>query len=197
MWDKASTATADIPVIFMTALSDTTSKVKGLSLGAVDYITKDRELNNLHKFVGRPSHKNHQIVSYLILIPKPFEQDEAIARVRLHLQLRHLTQTLEEQVQEGTIRLSRTLEELQDSQLQIIQSEKMSVLGNLVAGVAHEINNPVGCIIGNVMAVQDSIDLFCLESSNSTVKDCHSLMLRWRLNYKRSTLTICAQISPN
>jgi two-component system, NtrC family, sensor kinase len=51
--------------------------------------------------------------------------------------------------------------ELQVSQLQIVQSEKMSALGNLVAGVAHEINNPIGCVIGNVNMLQEMVqDLF-------------------------------------
>jgi PAS domain S-box-containing protein len=46
--------------------------------------------------------------------------------------------------------LKKTLKELQMAQAQLVQSEKMSSLGQLVAGVAHEINNPVGFIYGNL-----------------------------------------------
>ncbi|MEZ2250901.1 AAA family ATPase [Microcoleus sp.] len=57
----------------------------------------------------------------------------------------------------------QALLDLQQAQMQIVQSEKMSALGNLVAGVAHEINNPVGFLKGNIQPALDNInDLFGL-----------------------------------
>lgn len=118
---KSSPETVDIPIIFMTVLNGTFNKVKGFSLGAVDYITK------------------------------PFIQEELLARVKLHLDLRHLTKTLEKQnkslkeeiqarsemgkqlqkfnqnlekiVEERTEELTKTLLELQTTQIQLLDRE--------------------------------------------------------------------------
>jgi signal transduction histidine kinase len=71
--------------------------------------------------------------------------------------LEHSKEELEDRVEERTAELKNTLAELQRTQAQMVQSEKMSSLGQLVAGVAHEINNPVNFIHGNLNHVQESI----------------------------------------
>jgi PAS domain S-box-containing protein len=64
----------------------------------------------------------------------------------------------ETQLKQQAEDLEKTLTELQRTQMQLIQSEKMSGLGQLVAGVAHEINNPVNFIYGNLTHANDYIE---------------------------------------
>ncbi len=59
------------------------------------------------------------------------------------------------ELQEKNQQLQATLTQLQQTQTQLIQSEKMSSLGQMVAGIAHEINNPVNFISGNLGYVRD------------------------------------------
>ncbi|WP_392530440.1 AAA family ATPase [Nostoc sp. C117] len=54
-------------------------------------------------------------------------------------------------------RIERSLQELEQAQLQMVQNEKMATLGNLVAGVAHEINNPIGFLKGSLNNAEDYI----------------------------------------
>ncbi len=128
---KADPVTRDVPVIFMTALSDTANKVEGFQLGAVDYITK------------------------------PFQQEEVLARVQLHLKLADLSQKLAEKnalLAQQVAETNQAYRELQQMQLQLIQNEKMSGLGQMAAGIAHEINNPVNFIYGNLSHAKEYID---------------------------------------
>ncbi|MEG4841251.1 ATP-binding protein [Microcoleus sp. B9-D4] len=63
----------------------------------------------------------------------------------------------EEKEHQKSVALEHFVKELQETQLQLVQSEKMSSLGQLVAGVAHEINNPVNFIYGNLSHANDYI----------------------------------------
>ncbi len=78
---------------------------------------------------------------------------------------------LYKQVQNNAQQLEASLSELQQAQLQLVQSEKMSALGNLVSGVAHEINNPIGFISGNI------------EPALSYVKDIFGLLNLYQRQY--------------
>jgi C4-dicarboxylate-specific signal transduction histidine kinase len=148
---KADERTRGIPIIFVSALGDTENKVRALALGAVDYITK------------------------------PFQAEEVLARVRTHLALRAAHQQLaaanarlqeeigerqraEQALRQSHQRLEDALRELQMAQTRIVQTEKLSALGRLAAGIAHEINNP---LTGALCYV----DYACQKATEPTVKE--------------------------
>jgi two-component system, NtrC family, sensor kinase len=79
-------------------------------------------------------------------ITKPFQAEEVGMRIKTHLTLCALQTSLQQKNQD----LEQTLHQLQITQDQLIQSEKMAALGQLVAGVAHEMNTPLGAIRSSV-----------------------------------------------
>ncbi len=83
---KAADKSQCVPVIFITAASDVEERVSGLAVGAVDYISK------------------------------PFQREELLARVRTHLELSRLRDNLERQVSDRTAELSSTVDQLRESQ---------------------------------------------------------------------------------
>ncbi len=89
-------------------------------------------------------------------ITKPFKPDELKSRIktgRRILKLQH-------KMNEKNIELDKALKELKDTQSQILQSEKMASIGQLAAGVAHEINNPIGFVGSNLATLNDYLKDF-------------------------------------
>jgi signal transduction histidine kinase len=84
--------------------------------------------------------------------PREWQPDEIqfVEQIADHLAVAIQQAELLAQTQRQAAILSQTLEDLQRSRIQLIQGEKMSSLGQLVAGIAHEINNPVNFIYGNL-----------------------------------------------
>jgi signal transduction histidine kinase len=87
-------------------------------------------------------------------ISKPFQVEEVLARVGTHLAMSYLQKSLQTK-NEG---LSTTLEQLKATQSQLIQSEKMALLGQLIAGIGHEINTPLGAIRASVDNIADFLN---------------------------------------
>jgi len=86
-------------------------------------------------------------------ITKPFQFEEVLIRIQTHLKI----QDLQFQLQSKNVQVQRTLDDLEYMQAQLIRKEKLMGLGQLVAGVCHEINNPISFITGNLNPAHDYI----------------------------------------
>jgi len=85
------------------------------------------------------------------------ENERIIREQNVLLELKVKERTLE--LIESNVELNKTLEDLKQAQSQLVESEKMASLGQLTAGIAHEINNPINFVTANVKPLRRDIDI--------------------------------------
>jgi two-component system, NtrC family, sensor kinase len=135
---KSDPKTCMIPVIFISALTDAADKVKAFQVGGMDYITKPFQMKEI---LARVSHH---------LTIRRLQQDLATQNTALQAEI-EARKEIESELRQKRDRLEQALSDLNRAQVQMIQTEKMSSLGQLVAGITHEINNPINFIQGNLL----------------------------------------------
>lgn len=123
-------------VILLATAASKERAIQALSVGAHDYLVKPFELAELSARVGRAMERKKLLAEL-----ECKNKDCEVACTELAVS--------QKRVREYASQLEQNLRELQNSQLQLIQSEKMASLGRLVAGVAHEINSPMGVMNSN------------------------------------------------
>jgi len=143
---KANPNTQDTPVIFVTALNSDVEEERGLQLGAVDYIYKPCHLSIL------------------------------LARIRTQLELKKARDWLKNQNAFLEAEVERRNVENQQVHLQLLQSEKLAAIGQLAAGIAHEINNPIGFVTSNLNTINTYLlDVFAVLDACETWLADHSI----------------------
>ena len=135
---KSDPNTCTIPILFISALTDAADKVKAFQVGGMDYITKPFQMKEI---LARVNHH---------LMIRRLQQDLATQNTQLQIEIEARKQ-IELELRQKRDRLEQALRDLNRAQVQLIQTEKMSSLGQLVAGVTHEINNPINFIQGNLL----------------------------------------------
>ncbi len=120
---KEDPGLAGIPVMLVTSKAEREMKIRGLEMGADDYVTK------------------------------PFHPRELLARARALSRLR----SLQEELTEQNAALDSALQHLRQTEVQLIQAERLAAVGELAAGVAHEVNNPVNFALNSLRALQEGV----------------------------------------
>ncbi|MCU0547039.1 MAG: trifunctional serine/threonine-protein kinase/ATP-binding protein/sensor histidine kinase [Oscillatoriaceae cyanobacterium Prado104] len=94
----------------------------------------------------------------------------SIENAQLYANLQEFNHNLEQLVQQRTSELSETLDDLKSAQNKLVESEKMASLGGLVAGVAHEINTPIGIGITAASLLAEKVEKFFNSYTNGKIK---------------------------
>jgi two-component system NtrC family sensor kinase len=140
----------DIPLIVLTGMVNEETVVESMQHGATDYLLKDR-MTRLGPAVRRA-------IEGRALRSQKRHAEANATRDRVLKEAAEARAAVVDALAQTNCELQESNRRLKETQAQLIQNEKMASLGQLVAGIAHEINNPLAFVVNNLFIVETGLD---------------------------------------
>ncbi len=154
---KAAPVVRDIPLVMLTANEDRSAMIEGLSTGAEDFISKSSDFEVLKARVRAQLRRRQFEDEHREIREKLLRSELEATEARAARELAETRAKLMEELERKHAELARAYEDLKATQSRLVQAAKMASLGELVAGVAHEINNPLAFVTSHLNTVERSM----------------------------------------
>lgn len=155
---KAAPGIREIPLIVLTGREDREAMIEALGSGADDFISKSSDIEVVKARVRAQLRRKQFEDEHRLIHERLMRSEVAASEARAERELLRTRARLVEELEQKNTELREAYAELQSTQQNLIQSGKMASLGELVAGVAHELNNPLAFVRSHLDTVRRSLE---------------------------------------
>jgi len=141
---KGIFVTRDIPVIFMTALADTASKLEGFKAGGVDYVTKPLAMEELLA----------RVTTHVALRATQLRLDQQNQRLQQEVSVRQIAEST---LQDAHDDLKNVYKRLETAKIQLLHATKLASIGLLAGSAAQQIKSPIGSLKEHLLQMESCI----------------------------------------
>jgi len=153
-----STLGGALAVIMLTASENKGDMNRGLEAGADDFVSKSGDLAVLRARIQALMRRRVFQEENARIVDEIKARDLETLQARAGREIAEARAAMSEKLVQVNLDLQEANRKLKETQAQLIQNEKMASLGQLVAGIAHEINNPLAFVVNNLFIVEGGLD---------------------------------------
>jgi len=162
--ERDRAAPYSMAVIMLTSRETKEDMTRGLEAGADDFVGKSSDMAVLKARIRALLRRKFFQEENRRIVEELKNKEMEAVRSRAEREAAEARATMAEALARTNRELEETNRKLRETQTHLIQSEKMASLGQLVAGIAHEINNPIAFVINNIFVVQETLDKLVAEA---------------------------------
>jgi two-component system NtrC family sensor kinase len=174
-------------ILMLTAQENKEDMTRGLEAGADDFVGKSNDMAVLKARIRALLRRKFFQDENRRIVEELKNKELETVRARAETEAAEVRAALAGKIEEANRELEKANRRLKETQMHLIQSEKMASLGQLVAGIAHEINNPLAFVLNNLYTVRTQLakleaqlgpapsagSVACMEKARARLEDMH------------------------